>query len=61
MICGVSKIGLYIRLIDNTIGGIGNRAEETPQSLCDSSPINKQGSRRGDGLVFSGRRKAPTV
>jgi hypothetical protein len=48
MICGVSKIGIYIRLIDKTTGGIGNRADETPQSLCDSSPINKQGSRWGE-------------
>ena len=48
MIYGVSKTGVYIRLKRNTRGGIGNRADETPQSLCDSSPINKQGSRCGE-------------
>ena len=46
MICGVSKIEIHIQLKDNTIGGIGNRAEETPQSLCDSSPINKTGEQK---------------
>ena len=48
MIYGVSKIGSNTRLKDKTTGGIGNRGERTPQSLCDSSPINKQGSRWGD-------------
>ena len=58
MICRVSKIGVYIRLIDKTTGGIGNRADETPQSLCDSSPIDKQGSRWGDKAKRRGGEEA---